>query len=270
MIKKKKSKQTQFSSNVETRSPTYKQKCKHIQILHYIHFINASDKDIKNYCCQFTNDFLHMNTSTPKLIMLFCLIKGEKPEKAFKVFIKKDNDISDLKKVIKNEIPNDFADVDAKNLTLWKVNVSTTDKLKFEKLKTYISCNSAVEEVLNGEKIEDATEEVEKVFNYPLGKKCIHIIIEPPVTTEREVKDNLEKDINSINKEDISKDIANDRSTNNCEKQGFVTRYYNVPSQPSQTVEIGYNTMISMKRYQKNEENKKDAKRRKLVENALN
>ncbi|RGB43110.1 hypothetical protein C1646_750169 [Rhizophagus diaphanus] len=242
MTKKKKSKLTQCSSKVETDSSAiagsiYKQNCKHIQILHYIHFINISDKhDIHftgNFCCQFTNDFLHMNNATStSLIMLFCLIKGEKPDKAFKVIIKKDKDVSDLKKVIKDEIPNDFAGIDAKNLTLWKVNVPASDKSKFERLATFIPYNSAVEEVLLGEKIENATEEVGKVFNYSLEKECIHIIIEPPATTEG-IK--VEEDVNSINKEDVSKGIANDRPTQNCEKQGFVTRYYSIPSQTSQT-----------------------------------
>jgi hypothetical protein len=191
MTKKKKSKQAQFSSEVEAglsaiTSP--EQKCKHIQILHYIHFISASDRHIHfadSFCCQFTNDSTCMNVAIPTLIMLLCLIKGEKPDKAFKVFINKDKDIYDLKKVIKDEISNDFDDVDAKNLTLWKVNISTSDKSKFEKLKTYLPYNSAVEEVLNGEKIENVTEEVGKVFNYSLGKKCIHIIIEPPTSAGR-------------------------------------------------------------------------------------
>lgn len=90
----------------------------------------------------------------------------------------------------------------------------------------------------------------------------IYIIILLP---ERGASASLEKDINSISKEDLSKDIVNDKPTNNCEKQGFVTRYFNIPSQLSQTVEIDYNTMTSIKRYQKNEESNKDAKRRKLL-----
>ncbi|CAB4429241.1 unnamed protein product [Rhizophagus irregularis] len=270
MTKKKKSKLAQCSSKVETDSSAiagsiYEQKCKHIQILHYIHFINISNKhDIHftgNFCCQFTNDSLHINNATStSLIMLFCLIKGEKPDKAFKVLIKKDKDISDLKKVIKDEIPNDFAGIDAKNLTLWKVNVSANDKSKFERLETFIPYNSAVEEVLLGKKIENATEEVGKIFNYSLEKECIHIIIEPPATTEGT---KVEKDVNFINKEDVSKGIANDRPTQNCEKQGFVTRYYSIPSQTSQTVKIDYSSNItSKKRYQKNEGNKKIAKRK--------
>lgn len=188
MTKKRKSKLDQCFSEVVAGSSAmtssiYEQKCKHI---HYIHFINTSDKHIHftgNFCCQFTNDFLHMNNATSTLIMLYCLIKGENPDKAFKVIIKKDKDVSDLKKVIKDEIPNELAGIDAKNLTLWKVNVSTSDKSKFERLKTYIPYSSAVEEVLLGEKIGNATEGVVKVFNYSLEKKCIHIIIEPPATT---------------------------------------------------------------------------------------
>lgn len=73
----------------------------------------------------------------------------------------------------------------------------------------------------------------------------------------------VEEYVNSINKEDVSKGIANDRPTQNCEKQGFVTRYYSIPSQTSQTVKIDYSSNItSKKRYQKNEGNKKIAKRK--------
>ncbi|PKC02148.1 hypothetical protein RhiirA5_381184 [Rhizophagus irregularis] len=272
MTKKKKSKLAQCSSKVETDSSViagsiYEQKCKHIQILHYIHFINISDKhDIHftgNFCYQFTNDSLHMNNATStSLIMLFCLIKGEKPDKAFKVIINKDKDVSDLKKVIKDEIPNDFAGIDAKNLTLWKVNVSANDKSKFERLETFIPYNSAVEEVLLGEKIENATEEVGKIFNYSLEKECIHIIIEPPATTEGT---KVEEDVNFIDNEDVSKGIANDRPTQNCEKQEnlsdstliklrfnkdtpllFITNFKNL-----QELEFSVNNFYDLKDYEK-------------------
>lgn len=76
----------------------------------------------------------------------------------------------------------------------------------------------------------------------------------------------VEEDVNSINKEDVSEEIVNDRPIQNCEKQGFVTRYYSIPSQTSQTVKIDYNSNITSKRkYKKNERNKKIAKRRKIV-----
>ena len=56
-------------------------------------------------------------------ITLFCLVKGNTSEKAFSVKISRDEPISELKKVIKAENAQTFANVDAKDLKLWKVTI---------------------------------------------------------------------------------------------------------------------------------------------------
>src|SRR5271170_2109070 len=56
-------------------------------------------------------------------ITLFCLVKGNTTANAFEVDIEKDKSISHLKKVIKAEQPQTFANVDAKDIKLWKVTI---------------------------------------------------------------------------------------------------------------------------------------------------
>ena len=51
-------------------------------------------------------------------IILWCLVRGN--NNPFKVIIGQDNDIDDLKEVIKEKIPND---VKAIQLTLWNVDI---------------------------------------------------------------------------------------------------------------------------------------------------
>ena len=53
---------------------------------------------------------------------LFCLIFGEKDEKAFLVRVNRGNTVDKLKRLIKAENSVDFRDVDASCLMLWKWN----------------------------------------------------------------------------------------------------------------------------------------------------
>jgi hypothetical protein len=56
-------------------------------------------------------------------ITLLCLVKGNTTANAFPVDIDKDQLVGHLKKVIKAEQPQTFADVDSKDLKLWKVTI---------------------------------------------------------------------------------------------------------------------------------------------------
>jgi hypothetical protein len=56
-------------------------------------------------------------------ITLLCLVKGNTTASAFPVDISKDQLVGHLKKVIKAEQPQTFANVDAKDLKLWKVTI---------------------------------------------------------------------------------------------------------------------------------------------------
>jgi hypothetical protein len=74
-------------------------------------------------------------SSTP--ITLFCLVRESKTP--FKVTLGRDNDVSDFKKIIKNEKPNDFAKIDIDNIKLWKLNepvpaktLMSSEKLHFK------------------------------------------------------------------------------------------------------------------------------------------
>jgi hypothetical protein len=56
-------------------------------------------------------------------ITLFCLVKGNTTANAFSVKISRDEPVSELKKVIKAENVQTFANVDAKDIKLWKVEI---------------------------------------------------------------------------------------------------------------------------------------------------
>ena len=60
-------------------------------------------------------------------ITLICLVQGESSEHAFSVHTQMNTLIGDLKKLIKVEKPNDFRDMDADKLKLWKVNIPEDD-----------------------------------------------------------------------------------------------------------------------------------------------
>src|SRR6185369_3360695 len=56
-------------------------------------------------------------------ITLFCLVKGNTSTNAFSVKINRDEPISELKEAIKAKNTQAFANVDAKDLRLWKVEI---------------------------------------------------------------------------------------------------------------------------------------------------
>ncbi|PKY48906.1 hypothetical protein RhiirA4_235906 [Rhizophagus irregularis] len=56
-------------------------------------------------------------------ITLLCLIKGNKTANAFAVDIDSGKLVSHLKKAIKAEQPQTFANVDAKDIKLWNVKI---------------------------------------------------------------------------------------------------------------------------------------------------
>ncbi|KAF9310238.1 hypothetical protein BG003_008776, partial [Podila horticola] len=54
---------------------------------------------------------------------LFCLVDGEATSNAFPIEIMPTKTIGHLKDLIKVKKPNDFRDIDANNLTLWRVTI---------------------------------------------------------------------------------------------------------------------------------------------------
>ena len=61
-------------------------------------------------------------------ITLLCLVKGNTTANAFSVKISRDEPISELKKVIKAENAQTFANVDTKDIKLWKVDISLEEE----------------------------------------------------------------------------------------------------------------------------------------------
>ncbi|KAF9301595.1 hypothetical protein BGZ74_006506, partial [Mortierella antarctica] len=99
---------------------------------------------------------------------LFCLVDGETASNAFPAKVSLDDTVGDLKKRIKAEKTNDFSDIDADKLTLWKVSmpIVAADKHMVISLD---SLDSKVE-LLPSDDISDVYGDA------PLPKKTIHII----------------------------------------------------------------------------------------------
>jgi hypothetical protein len=55
-------------------------------------------------------------------VTLWCIARGKTT--AFKITAGTDNDLFDLRELIRNKKPNDFTNVDPDNLILWHVNVA--------------------------------------------------------------------------------------------------------------------------------------------------
>jgi hypothetical protein len=104
-------------------------------------------------------------------ITLLCLVKGNTTANAFPVDIDKDQLVGHLKKVIKAEQPQTFANVDAKDLKLWKVTIPGDQD---DQLRNLILQDS--DELL-------AIRKISKYFPDSPPEESIHVIVEPPEST---------------------------------------------------------------------------------------
>jgi hypothetical protein len=105
-------------------------------------------------------------------ITLFCLVKGNATSNAFSVKISRDEPVSELKEAIKTKTPQTFANVDAKDIKLWKVEIGgdhLDDQLKNLKL--------------NGNDELSAINEIGDYWTEKPPKKSVHVIVEPPAST---------------------------------------------------------------------------------------
>ncbi|GBB96523.1 hypothetical protein RclHR1_27730005 [Rhizophagus clarus] len=117
-------------------------------------------------------------------ITLLCLVKGNTTASAFPIDINKDQLVGHLKKVIKAEQPQTFANVDAKDLKLWKVPISDDHDDQLRNLSLEDS-----DELL-------AIRKISKYFPDSPPEECIHILVEPPestTTSSQEVKELLDQ-----------------------------------------------------------------------------
>jgi len=104
-------------------------------------------------------------------ITLLCLVKGNTLANAFPVDIDKDQLVGHLKKVIKAEQPQTFANVDAKDLKLWKVTIPGDHD---DQLRNLILQDS--DELL-------AIRKISKYFPDSPPEEHIHVIVSPPEAT---------------------------------------------------------------------------------------
>src|SRR5688572_27644741 len=104
-------------------------------------------------------------------ITLFCLVKGNTTASTFEVDIEKDKSISKLKEAIKAKNPQTFANVDAKDIKLWKVPISDdhNDQLR----------NLTLED---GDELL-AINDIGDYWTEKPPKKRIHVLVSPPEST---------------------------------------------------------------------------------------
>ncbi|RIA93045.1 hypothetical protein C1645_874394 [Glomus cerebriforme] len=121
-------------------------------------------------------------------IRLNCLVRGNLPEHAFEVEIGKNDSISDLKQIISDE-----KDVIAKELILWKVNTSTSEKMKFERLKSHML---SIKEVLGGEEMKSKIRDIDYYFpdDYIFLEEYINLMVD----LSYGVDEKLEKSWNAL------------------------------------------------------------------------
>ncbi|KAF9276351.1 hypothetical protein BGZ74_003672, partial [Mortierella antarctica] len=109
---------------------------------------------------------------TDNHLSLFCLVDGESTSNAFPVEVESTKTIGDFKKLIKVEKANDFSDVDADKLTLWRVSIPITD----DDDELPILLNNVTSDK---KKLGPATR-LSKVFPAELPEETVHIIVQRP------------------------------------------------------------------------------------------
>ncbi|KAI1315757.1 hypothetical protein EDD11_000407 [Mortierella claussenii] len=104
-------------------------------------------------------------------LCLFCLVDGETPSSAFSIRIPLDNTVDDLKDLIKAKQSPAFNDVVASKLTLWHVSIAFGS---VDRHAPIILDEHGIATELN------PTDDISEVFNIPLPKKTIHVIVQRP------------------------------------------------------------------------------------------
>jgi len=105
-------------------------------------------------------------------LSVFCLVDGEAPARAFRISISSTATVSDLKKLIKTEKPNEFSDVDADMLTLWRIFISPTN---VDDDEVPVSLDTLTEKI----KLRPISR-LSKVFTEQPSEEAIHIIVQRP------------------------------------------------------------------------------------------
>ena len=115
------------------------------------------------------------------MLKLFCYVRGDNYSNTFIVNINEDETVADLRKAIKEKKRPQFDDVPADSLSLWKASVLIDRDLKesVEALNLVEGDSLCVYETLSD------------IFSSGLEKRCVHIIINRPLSGEFVCQDNL-------------------------------------------------------------------------------
>ncbi|KAF9317743.1 hypothetical protein BG006_003312 [Podila minutissima] len=117
---------------------------------------------------------------TDRILTLFCLVDGEATCNAFSVEIDRSKTVDGLKKLIKAEKTNSFHDVDANELTLWKVSVPIP---RHDDIIPILVSNVKGDR----ENLSPAIH-LSKVFSQELPEETVHVIVQRPPPALRTIK----------------------------------------------------------------------------------
>jgi hypothetical protein len=113
---------------------------------------------------------------------MFCLILGEKTEASFLVKLSLDDKVMELKESIIKTSPVSFTGIDAKDISLYHVDISDEDIERMEKLNTKPPSDINIEQELGGEKM-NPRKNIKLYFTKEPNDEHIHIIIVKPLDT---------------------------------------------------------------------------------------
>ncbi|KAF9896598.1 hypothetical protein BX616_007140, partial [Lobosporangium transversale] len=119
-------------------------------------------------------------TPKPTELKIFCIVDGEAT--AFSVKILSNCSVDELKQAIKAAKKNAFKDIDADQLTLYRVSIPDEDKTVVES------------EIVSKEALTIASMELWEIFNSELPRKTIHVFVKPPQRGQKRGRDNFEVD----------------------------------------------------------------------------
>ena len=108
------------------------------------------------------------------MLTLFCYVRGDDYSNAFVVDIDEDKTVAHLRKAIKEERRPQFDDVPADSLSLWKASVLINRDIK-ESVEAL--------DLVDGDSLYPY-EILSDIFSSGLEKRCVHIIINRPLSGE--------------------------------------------------------------------------------------
>ena len=122
-------------------------------------------------------DSSHTSMSTAMVLQLFCIIyPREKPSKyAFSVKLGNDKTIDHLKDAIKHENANYLKDIDANELTLYKLSIPGKDMSQALSTLRFDESDDRVEEL-------DPMDSLDEVFPNGVEEEHLHIVAVKPST----------------------------------------------------------------------------------------